>query len=127
MLKNLFFFNIFFFFSGLSFFFWFLVFGFWILVFGFWFLVFGFWFLVFFTYAAPMAIDVVTDTDVKMEKESEIMSSKNTPEKGKKRSLTVSDDDNFAQLVSMGFDVDEVSTLKIMNYYIYYVIIFRCE
>jgi hypothetical protein len=85
---------------------------------GFLFLVFFLYCLIFFTYTAPIAIDVVTDTDVKIEKKSEIMSSKNTPEKRKKRSLTVSDDDNFEQLVSMGFDVDEVSTLTIMNLYL---------
>eukprot|EP00026_Physarum_polycephalum_P002388 Phypoly_transcript_02394.p1 GENE.Phypoly_transcript_02394~~Phypoly_transcript_02394.p1 ORF type:complete len:924 (+),score=160.91 Phypoly_transcript_02394:68-2773(+) len=55
---------------------------------------------------SAMTMDSIA-VDVKMEKESEAMAS-STPEKGKKRSLTVSDDNTFAQLVNLGFDVDEV-------------------
>lgn len=34
---------------------------------------------------------------------------KDTPNKGKKRNLSVSDDDNMATLVGMGFDLDIVT------------------
>ena len=62
-----------------------------------------------------MAIDTVpitTDTDVKMESKTEgsaVSDNERTPDKGKKRSLTVSDDDHVARLIGMGFDLDEVT------------------